>query len=351
MNIKMQRFSGKFLMISALFLAACSSDEDGQGAAYEKGIFIVNEGAFGQGNGSISHENPETGTITADVVAAANQGMLTGDVVQDLAFSENKAYVVVNNANKILIFEKGSFVYQNTIGGRNMPRYLIINGNTAYLTQWVSFTGNGNLVKFDLNTGSASDSIELGSLPEQMLLSGNLLWVLNSNEVGTQGLSIVNPENLNVTGTADVGELPNSLQADHQGNVWVLAGGQPTWTGTFTPGRLSKVSPSGIVESTFGLPDSLGNPSRLTALGSNHFAFVGDQGVYSFSTSDPAGSLSLLIPGTAYGLAFHTTRQEIFVADPGTFSAAGQIRVYDPNGNLLRSYNAGIGSSSFVFVE
>src|SRR5690606_26824067 len=113
--------------------------------------------------------------------------------------------------------------------------------------------------------------------------------------------------------------------------------------------RLSKVSTSGIVESTYGLPDSLGNSSRLTALCSNHFAFVGDQGVYSFSTSDPAGSLSLLIPGTAYGLAFHTTRQEIFVADPGTFSAAGHIRVYDPNGNLLRSYNAGIGSSSFVF--
>lgn len=345
------RFSGLtgLILLSILTFSSCAPEENTPTGAYAEGVFFINEGSFGQGNGSITHLNPTTQTLTQDIIGAANNGLITGDIVQDLQFSTTKAFVVVNNGNRILVLEKGSFVLDTILTSRPLPRYLFLDQGTAYLTQWVSFGAPGNLVKINLSDYSMTDSIVLGELPEQMLPMGNDLWVINSNEEGDKGCMRIQRNPLQMLSQTDVGDRPNSMVKDEQGRVWILAGGRPSWAGSPTPGSLTRMNADGTVAFTLTLPDSLGNPTRLTWLGNSRVGFLANQGVYTYNINDANASLDLLIPGMGYGLAAHPGSGQIYVADAGNFSQAGTVKLYNAQGQFQQSWTAGVGVSQVIF--
>ena len=104
-----------YLLLTAVLLisfSACQKDEPlppEELPTYEDGIFITNEGPFQNGSGSISFYSRKTGEISNDIYQNANRGVQLGNIVQSMAIHNDLAYVVVNNANKIIVADARHF--------------------------------------------------------------------------------------------------------------------------------------------------------------------------------------------------------------------------------------------------
>jgi hypothetical protein len=74
---------------------------------YSTGLWIINEGAFNANNASIDVRMPN-GEMVRDVFQFVN-GFPLGDVLQKVLVHEGVGYAVLNNSNKVVVFDAKSF--------------------------------------------------------------------------------------------------------------------------------------------------------------------------------------------------------------------------------------------------
>ena len=118
------------------------------------GYFIINEGNYGVGNGSISYVSEE-GSVVHDIFYSNNLFQL-GDVVQSMKIINDFAYIVVNNSSKIEVATADSILYVSTIP-LSSPRYIAqVSEDKAYVTDW----GINGVQVIDLNTNTVTSSIQ-----------------------------------------------------------------------------------------------------------------------------------------------------------------------------------------------
>src|SRR5690606_30301674 len=89
----------------AVFFLSCNTDDDTHQlpegpVSFEDGIFILNEGIFGQGNSSVSFIDMATGVVSQNIFKSVN-GDALGDTATDMAFFRDHGYVVLNASNTI----------------------------------------------------------------------------------------------------------------------------------------------------------------------------------------------------------------------------------------------------------
>ncbi|MDW8333153.1 MAG: YncE family protein, partial [Bacteroidia bacterium] len=97
--------NGKIFLPIALVLAACSEKNTVEpDEKFESGLYIVNEGNFDWGEGTLTYWNPETGEIRDDVFRKTN-GRTLGNVAQSMSRIGNLGYIVVNNSQKIEVVD------------------------------------------------------------------------------------------------------------------------------------------------------------------------------------------------------------------------------------------------------
>ena len=80
------------------------------------GVFIVNEGNFQWSNASITYYNFSNNDYKEDIFKDVNNRPL-GDVAQSVCIYNGKAYIVVNNSNKIEIVNLSDFASCGVISG------------------------------------------------------------------------------------------------------------------------------------------------------------------------------------------------------------------------------------------
>src|SRR5690606_5971654 len=96
-----------FLTFATFLFISCSNDDDPQNdpipaTAYEKGILVTNEGPFGNGSGTVSFISEDFTSVFHDIYNNVN-GEDLGNVVQSMGFSDENAYIVVGNSNKVVV--------------------------------------------------------------------------------------------------------------------------------------------------------------------------------------------------------------------------------------------------------
>ena len=176
----------QIILTSLWLFSACDKKDDcnNRGGDYSHGVIVVNEGPFG-GTGTITWHDPATGETVQDVYGAENCGASLGEFVQSIRFHQNKGYIVVNGANKIVIVDERTFKYLGVIEGFELPRFFLpIDDRFAYVSQWGADGLAGSLAKVDLQTKRIVKTIPVGSGPEKMLFAGNRLFVANSGGYG-----------------------------------------------------------------------------------------------------------------------------------------------------------------------
>lgn len=243
MNIK-KHF---ILALSLLVLSfSCSNDDNNNQPeesqnTYENGILIVNEGIYGQGNGSVSFVSNDFSYFENKIFANVN-GKPLGDTAQSIGFNEDLAYVVVYNSQKIEVVNRYTFQSVATIdSGFSNPRYITFASGKGYVTNW----GDGSnptddyVAVINLDSHTVSSKIPVAEGPERIVSNGTSIYVAHHGGFGQNNIvSVINPISEKIT-TITVGDLPNSMMFDNQGSLYVLSEGIPSWTGNETGGQLS----------------------------------------------------------------------------------------------------------------
>ena len=171
-----------FLISGVLFgLSSCKDEDPIEPSTFEDGIFVTNEGPFQNGTGTISFYSRKTGTITNNIFQEANDGEELGNIVQSMTIHNDLAYIVVNNANKIVIANATNFEKVGEITNLELPRYFLpVNEDKAFVSQWGADGTTGSVKVIDLTTNKISNTIDVRPGPESMIKIDGFVYVTNS---------------------------------------------------------------------------------------------------------------------------------------------------------------------------
>lgn len=344
-----------YLLIAALFLfTSCNKDDDGQNGGdslFQGGAFVLNEGQFNAGNGSISFYNLETDSVENNIFENINDFPL-GDVVQSMTIYDNKAYIAVNNSSKIEVVNINTFEYEGTIMNLTSPRYILpVNGSKAYVTDLFSNT----ISVVNLSSKTISKTIAVNGNTEELVLAGGKVFVTNRSE---DYVYVINPSNDNIEDSITVAAGPSSIQVDNSGKVWVLCSGKTLFDEEWNvvgqePGGLYRINANNLSVETaldFTTNDS---PSRLRINASGNELYYLNSGIFNMSASSSSLPSSPIISEnnrSLYALNI-APNGDIYTADAIDFQQNGIVYRYTSDGNLIDEFTTGIAPNGVYFVD
>jgi len=339
------------------FLASCHNDSPSPtptptGAGQY--AFVINEGNFSNGIGSVSRFDKTSKNLVADAFSAANGGAVLGSVVESMTVVDTLGYVVVNNSNKIEVVSLPRFKSKATIAGLNQPRFVVrsvANPNRAYVTEWLGgpfpapYTA-GRISVIDLTTNKVVSTIPVGINPEKPVLVGGKLYVPNTSSSFLTVIDDAAPSNAPTTLT-----LPapaGSLAADKNNSLWALCStdyaSQPATLLHFN------ASPSaGTIANAFPFPTvGSGSGLRISPDGSQLYYSYG-KGEYRMNITDAALPTTPLIRRSFYGFNIDPATGTLYGTDALNYSNPGLLLRYQPNGTKLDSTTVQVSPNGVVF--
>jgi YVTN family beta-propeller protein len=354
-----RKLSSRLLMfLWVLIAAACGKDPAPNVPAGSAGYFVVNEGGFGNSNTSISFYDRNANTMTNDIFTRKN-GRPLGDQAQSLTVFEGKAYVVVQHSAKIEVINADDFSSVGTISNNiESPRYFLpISSSKAYVSDWGDgFSGSVKVI--DLTNMTVTKSIVTGKGPNEMILKDNKVYVANSGGFDNDNtISVIDASSDAVTSTINVGDSPNSLRFDKDGNLWVLSAGKFAYNPDFS---------IDVANSTKSTISKVVNGTETTRLAINDIVYpgaahlsinkAGDNLYYIFNGAIylvPTGASAapanpLLGDKYYYGLAVDPITDVIIACEAPDFSSPGKVYGYN-NTTLVYSFDVGIAPNGVGF--
>jgi len=344
-------------IVLIVIITSCSKyDEKPIDTGYLHGVFITNEGGFMNNNGSISYYDIDSGKVTNNLFQIIN-GYGPGDIVQSFGVAGNKGFIVVNNSQKVEVVDMESFESLGTITGVDYPRYFIgIDNDKGYLSNGKSA---GKVYVIDLVTLKLTDSIDVGNGPENIVKSGNYVFVANSGGwTNDSTVSVIDVTTDQVIETIHVGDNPTDMVVDKNGDIWVLCKGKVVYDQNWnitdeTDSKLVKINGSNrSVEETFvvGQTGDFFNPNRLAISHDGQNIFFGEaSGIYRMNIADSNVPTSVFIAKQYYGLDIDPDNGTIYCLKANGFDANGMVYMYNSNGILTDSLEVGIAPNGATF--
>lgn len=240
---------------------------------------------------------------TTDVLTGINRPkylLLDGN---DLYFSKTNGGV-----SKLDITDSNpteEVVYANLNGTSGIAK----NGNDLYISE----SWDNKIIKIDI-TANPIVEVEVASsasidAPEDLLLNGNFLYLVENYEFGNQQVSKVD-----ITGTFPA--TPTLVTSDVSAPLGIALSGNDLYINDYTGGEISKLDiTSTLPTTTTDVVTGLSFPSEMTING-NELYFSQDDKVYripDISASTPTVETLLSGLGDPYGLAISGTT--LFIAE------------------------------------
>ncbi len=341
-------------LLVIIISTSCTKDEDtSKKGAFSNGIFIVNEGPFQTGTGTITFYNPDSNLVKQDIFEAVN-GRPLGNIAQSMTIYNGKGYIVVNNAGKIEVVDLATFKSEATITNLiNPSRFLVIDAKKAYVSDWI-----GHIAVVDLSTNTVGRTIPAGNGPDEMLKSGNYVYVANSGGFSVDStVTIIDFTSDKVIKTIKVGDVPSGLVADGNGRIWVLCKGKgfSGWPQAGdTQGKLIRIDPNTLaVDYTYTFTTSDIHPEKLVINKQKSMLyFLYNSGVYSFNITLENASPELFKSRSFYSLGYENRTGYLYGTDPKNYVSNGIVlRFKASDGSVVDSIQAGIIPRGFAFTE
>jgi YVTN family beta-propeller protein len=342
------------LLVLSMIIFSCTDDEDPVEKTkgdYEFGYFITNEGPFQNGSGTLTFVGDD-GNVQQEVYKTVN-GENLGNIVNSMFIDGDRAYIVVNNSSRVVVVNRNTMEKIAVIEGNGVeqPRHFVAIDGTGYLSNWGDpFDPTDDFITvIDLATYEVQGTISVGEGPERMLATSTGLFVTLQGGFGQNNeVVVIDPASNQIARNIEVGDVPNSLQDDGLGHVWVLCGGNPSFTGSETSGKLYKILLSDLSTTyqEFGPTDHPGllnfDSGQLYYL-LNGQVFRMNPGVAELPEDGIAG-----LEGFYYSMTVENG--ELYGADAGDFASEGIVKVFNVNsGALLNTIEAGIVPGQVVF--
>ena len=351
----MSRLFLSFILISFLFVA-CQKNPTSikkENKVQSFGAFIINEGNFTKGNGSLSFYSFKDQTVQNNIFQSVNKRAL-GDVPNSMTVWDTLGFIVVNNSNKIEVIGLKSWKSVKTIEmpGAPSPRVLaVVTNSKAY----VSNLKANDVAIIDLKTLSLTNTtIAVGANPEEIVELNQKAYVANSGLGHGNTVSVIDVATDKVVNTIKVGDNPTSLMIDDDNEINVLCTGRyPAWGDTTDKGTNGGVYV--IDPAKQSVTDSIlviGHPSKISYGGNDLGFFLLNGNVVSFSTSTNKVLNDTLVKGTIfyYSIEADPISQRLFVLDAKDYQSNGEAIIYDFKGQEQKRFTVGIIPGAVTFV-
>ena len=332
-------------------LASCSKPE---GPGYldpvkslvsANGIFILNEGNFGWGNGSLTYFSYDSLKIYNNFFSLVNNRPL-GDVPYSMLINGDNIYIVVNNSEKIEVIDRRNLKSVTTITGFISPRNIVLAGlNKAYVTSMYS----DSVRILDLKKNTISGFINIHQTSESAVVMGQKAFI--ANWLGGNEVFVVDTETDMLIDSVEVGKEPESIVIDKNGIIWVLCNGG--WKRD-TYAELIGINPQSLVIiKRFIFPSLQSSPLNLQADGDGDTLYYIDNGIRRMSISSPELPEDPIIDDDEhlfYKVAINPSNGDIVATDAVDYQQNGLLLIYGRRGALRNSFTTGIipGSISFM---
>lgn len=312
-------------------------------ALLDQGLYIVNEGNFMSGNGSVSFYDSATNHTTQDLFFLKNNKP-AGDVCQSLAFYKNQFYLVVNNSSKIELLNE-DFVNTKTISGLTSPRYIAFASNEkGYITDLYA---NGVSV-LNTKTSTIEKKITINYRTEEILEYSDTLYVTSP---ASKYLYLIDSKTDLLKDSIDIGYGSSSITQDQNKMLWILCDGSQS--NAILP-SLVCINPSTrqIVRS-IQAADYTSFASKINYNPIDKHIYWIDSGIYKLNTTQANASKVLAIDSKGrnfYALGINQKTGDIIVSDAGDFSQRSTIYIYSKTYIEKKTFQAGL-ISGYILVK
>lgn len=341
--MKKFRFLLPFVVMMAVIASCKKDDVKTETPNVTTGVYVLNEGLLNTTLSSLTYYDFGTSKATTDYYANVNKTEI-GDTGNDLLIYGGKMYIVVNASSKLLIVDVQTakliktMEYENTAGVDRLPRYAVPYKNTVLVSSW-----DNSVSVIDTTTLEITKTITVGTNPEQMVISGDKLYVANSGGITPGGLdstiSVVSLNSFTELQKIKVGLNPSCLAADSANNIYVGCMGN---YGAIGP-KLVKVST--ITNTVVKSVDTAVGKIRyfdgyLYATG----GWLGSPNVRKLNLTDFSQvSANFVTDGTeiitAYALNIDVNTGDVWVGDAKGYQASGEVFCFGQNGRKKRNFS------------
>jgi hypothetical protein len=336
------------LLSTLLFSCIKTPDETIGTFLSGSGVFILNEGNFRGGNGSVSFYSYDSVNIYNDLFSKVNRRPL-GDVPNSMEINGSNAYIVVNNSGKIEVVDKTTLESVATISGLISPRNIkFINNDLAYVTSLYS----DSVAIINVKNSSISGYINLRRTSESIVATDNLAFI--SNWVGGDEVMVINTLTNKIVDSVKVAVEPESMVLDRNNMLWVLCNGG--WARNNFAELIQININTKKIEKRLVFSNKLASPSCLNIDGNGETLYYLDGGVRKMSIASLSLPSTPYIPeGSHYFYKFgiNPVNGDIFITDAIDFQQQGVVMYHDKNGELISSLKADIipGLMCFKMVK
>ena len=346
-------------MAVVLGLTGCDSGDPSE-TLTTTGVIVVNQGNFGDGNGSVSAYDPQTKQVSTLLSGV-------GSILQSMHVRGDLGYVMANSSARIEIVKISTGERVGQISGLTSPRYMVaIDNNTAFVSNLfkTGFTG-GTVSVVDLNIASVVKTIDVGNNPEGVAAAGDKVFVANSEFGQGTTLSVISTTTEDVEDTIEVGcDGPRTLEVDREVELWVMCTGGFLFDDNLniigeTPGEIVLVD--GV---TGAIVDSLQMAGQIETVGPGEDAFYssGEQELYvvvdqttvlriNTGANVLADTLGPFDGDPIGAVAYDATTEQLYLARVPSFVESGSVTIHDRNGRLLDSFRVGVAPTQILFVQ
>lgn len=340
-----------FVVLVSILSTSCSNDDDNFNPEnllptgdYADGFFVVNEGPFG-GTGSLTFVKNDFSEVTHNAFATENPNEDIGSFIQSVFFDDERMFIISNGSNLINVVNRYTLEFIEVIdAGLEVPRYGVVLGDKAYVTNLASFESSSDdfIAVINLENYEVETTIVVNNIADKIETYNGKLIVQNSAFSDGNAVSIINTTTNEVEAVIEVGEGLNSM-AMVNNQLFTLSANQ------FSEINLTNLS----LTETLELPETSQGVNNLQ-IENNQVFYTQGNAVFSNSinelsfTEDASFSYSTNSDfGVFYG--FRVKDNQIYIADAGDFASNGNIFVFDTSGELIFETDVDLGPNGFYF--
>lgn len=346
------------IMILASLLVGCNPEEedDDDVITARPFFYVVNEGAFGYSNSSISLYYTDDGSMVNNAFYKVNNRSI-GDVLQSVTIIGSRAYLMVNASDKIEVVDAKTIEQISTINNVPKPRYMVeLTDTTAAISTW---SNGGEVLFVNLKTLNITKTVKCGNGAENMLWKNEKLFVCNAGGYSADStITMIDIADNYSTNQIYLGNNPTDIVDIGLNQIFVLCRGRLIYDANWNVIGESRASIA-LVNTETGLPlheyelPAGYHPACLEANPAKTKLYFGGgydfQGIYEFDIASATVSSTPLINESFYGFNVNPADGSFFCTQAPNFSTSGSLKIYDSAGTLKSTLEAGIGPNGVVF--
>ncbi|PSQ97921.1 MAG: hypothetical protein BRD55_00515 [Bacteroidetes bacterium SW_9_63_38] len=346
-------FLFSLLPLLPLGLVGCDlAGLDDSGPSPADGVYVANQGNFGDGNGSVTVYDPADQTAQPEAISGL------GSIVQGVALRDTSLLVMANTGARVDLFSTNGPTQTGQVTGFNSPRYATFTDETtAYITDQSPFGSSASPAVRILNVNGAQsqvvDSIPVSGNPEGIAVSeptDRAFAALGAFGASTL-VAVLNTSQNTLDREVDIGCAPRDVVADNDGDVFALCSDAAS--------AVILDAGSGTVDTTLALPDTaesasgVGDPASYDA-DSEELYIASDSGIIRVNTASNTveATVNVGLSRTPGAVGYDSGDGVLYVArlNPSSpFTSAGTVTIHERDGTQMGSFGAGIAPTYIAF--